>query len=56
MHDGSFASLEAIVEFYDRGAQSNPNLDVQVRPLKLSNDERQALVAYLRSLTGSAYK
>ena len=55
MHDGSIANLNAVIEFYDRGAQSNPNLDGRIRPLKLSEEERRCLVDYLRSLTGSAY-
>jgi cytochrome c peroxidase len=54
MHDGSITSLESVIEFYDRGGQANPNLDAQIRPLRLSPEERQALVAYLKSLTGSA--
>jgi cytochrome c peroxidase len=36
MHDGSIASLDAVVEFYDRGGQPNPNLDGRIRALKLS--------------------
>jgi cytochrome c peroxidase len=56
MHDGSVTSLEAVVEFYDRGGQHNPNLDRLIRPLKLSPEERQALVAFLRALTGSQFR
>lgn len=55
MHDGSMTSLEAIVEFYDRGARGNPNLDDQIQPLRLSPAERRALVAFLRALTSSEY-
>ena len=55
MHDGSLATLDVVIDFYDRGAGTNPNLDDQIRPLALSREERQALVAFLRALTGSAY-
>ena len=55
MHDGSLATLDAVIEFYDRGAGTNPHLDQQIRPLALSREERQALVAFLRALTGSGY-
>ena len=55
MHDGSLATLELVLDFYDRGAGSNPNLDDRIRPLALSREERQALVTFLRALTGSAY-
>jgi cytochrome c peroxidase len=56
MHDGSITSLDVVIAFYDRGGQGNPNLDPRIRPLRLSTEERQALVACLQSLTGSAFK
>jgi cytochrome c peroxidase len=52
MHDGSFDTLEAVVEFYDRGAGRNPNLDPALRPIGLSAAERRSLVAFLKALTG----
>jgi cytochrome c peroxidase len=56
MHDGSIASLDAVLEFYDRGGQPNPNLDAPIRSLRLPAEDRQAIIAFLRSLTGSAYR
>jgi cytochrome c peroxidase len=53
MHDGSLASLEDVVEYYDRGGNANPGLDEDLRPLHLSAEEKRALVAFLRSLSGS---
>jgi cytochrome c peroxidase len=50
MHDGSLVTLEAVVEFYDKGGGTNANLDPVVKPLDLSADERKALVAFLKSL------
>jgi cytochrome c peroxidase len=52
MHDGSIATLEEVVEYYDRGGNRNPNLDSELQPLGLSIEEKQALVAFLRSLSG----
>ncbi len=52
MHDGSLATLEEVVEFYNRGGNANPHLDHALRPLDLTDDEKEALVAYLRSLSG----
>jgi cytochrome c peroxidase len=54
MHDGSLATLEAVIEFYDRGGIDNPEKSALVAPLGLSADERAALAAFLRSLTGSS--
>jgi cytochrome c peroxidase len=53
LHDGSFATLEDVVEFYDRGGRPNPNLDPEIHPLHLSVEEKRALVAFLQSLSGS---
>jgi len=52
MHDGSLATLEEVIDFYDRGGQRNPGLDSRLRPLHLSPAEKQDIVAFLRSLTG----
>lgn len=52
MHDGSLTTLEAVVEFYDRGGGRNPNLDPAIRPLRLSSGQRSDLVAFLRALQG----
>ena len=53
MHDGSVATLEEVVEYYDSGGNRNPSLDPEVRPLHLSSLEKQSIVAFLRSLNGS---
>jgi cytochrome c peroxidase len=52
MHDGSLATLEEVVDFYDRGGNPNPYLDEDIRPLHLTPDEKGALVEFLRSLSG----
>ena len=52
MHDGSLATLEDVVEFYDRGGVRNPNQDRRMRPLNLSADEKRQLVAFLKALNG----
>jgi cytochrome c peroxidase len=54
MHDGSLPSLEAVVDFYDRGGIDNAEKSALVVPLGLNAAERAALVAFLRTLTGSA--
>lgn len=51
MHDGSLATLEEVVEFYDRGGTPNPNLSPAIKPLNLKAGEKAALVAFLRALT-----
>lgn len=53
MHDGSFTTLDEVVDFYDRGGNPNPNLDAELRQLELTTAEKQALLAFLRALSGS---
>ena len=52
MHDGSLASLDAVVDYYADGGRPNPQLDADIRPLRLSAPEKAALVAFLKALTG----
>ena len=53
MHDGSLASLRDVVLFYDRGGVPNEELDPLIAPLRLSESDVDALVAFLETLTGS---
>ena len=52
MHDGSSATLDAVVDFYDAGGGRNAGLDPEIRPLNLSTAEKKDLIAFLGSLTG----
>jgi cytochrome c peroxidase len=52
MHDGSIATLEDVVDHYDRGGSADQALSGEIRPLNLSVDDKRALVAFLRSLSG----
>jgi cytochrome c peroxidase len=53
MHDGSLVTLIEVVDYYDRGGNTNPGLDVELRPLRLTDIERKALVSFLESLNGT---
>lgn len=52
MHDGSEATLGEVIAFYDRGGNKNRYLAKEMRPLKLTPQERDDLVAFLEALTG----
>ncbi|MBM3811784.1 MAG: cytochrome-c peroxidase [Acidimicrobiia bacterium] len=53
MHNGSLATLEDVVDFYNKGGRANPFLDPEINPLNLSPEEQTALVDFLRALTGT---
>ncbi len=55
MHDGSLATLEAVVDFYNEGGIKNKNLDEKIKPLNLSKAEQTDLVAFLKSLNGEGW-
>jgi cytochrome c peroxidase len=52
MHDGSLASLKQVVDFYDKGGIPNKNLNKKIKPLHLTDQEKDALVAFLEALNG----
>ena len=55
MHDGSFATLEAVVAHYNNGADPMPNGDphARIQPLFLTHEEQSQLVEFLKTLTGA---
>jgi cytochrome c peroxidase len=53
MHNGSLVTLAEVVELYDRGGVPNPLIDPLIQPLGLSDQEKDDLVTFLGSLTGS---
>ena len=52
-HDGSLSTLEEVVDFYNRGGGAHPGKSDRIFQLELTVDEKQDLVAFLRSLTGT---
>ena len=61
MHDGRFATLEEVVEFYNSGVQPGPALDPRLanpdgtpRRPNLSVADRAAVVAFLKTLRDSS--
>lgn len=68
MHDGRFATLEQVVEFYNSGVVAHPNLSPSLRlppgppgspppgprRLNLTTPQKAALAAFLRTLTDTA--
>lgn len=64
MHDGRFATLREVIDHYDHGVQDTPDLDSLLRDglttglptrLNLSEEDKDALEAFLRSMTDDAF-
>jgi cytochrome c peroxidase len=51
MHDGRFATLEEVLDHYASGIRVNASLSPQLAEgIRLSQEERQALLAFLQTL------
>ncbi len=61
MHDGRFDSLEQVINFYSEEGPNSENLDPLLfekgrkRGLKFTDQEKQDLIAYLKTLTDSSF-
>ncbi|MBL7965146.1 MAG: cytochrome-c peroxidase [Flavobacteriales bacterium] len=61
MHDGRFATLEEVVDFYSSGVQHSPSLDpIMTKPgtgltIGLTPQQKADLVAFLHTLTDTAF-
>lgn len=48
MHDGSLATLEDVIAYYNEGGTANDFLDEEILPLKLTPEQQTALVVFLK--------
>jgi cytochrome c peroxidase len=59
MHDGRFKTLEEVVDHYDHGVTETETLDPSISkhggPMRLSAEEKRALVAFLNTLTDEKF-
>ena len=54
MHDGSLKTLEDVVSYYTKGGIPNPQLDEEIFPLKLTDQQKTDLVTFLKEGLSSA--
>jgi cytochrome c peroxidase len=53
MHDGSLATLEQVIEHYDRGGIERESKSDLIKPLGLSAQDKADLIAFLSTLTSN---
>jgi cytochrome c peroxidase len=53
MHDGSLATLEDVVDHYNKGGRMSAQLDSEIHELNLTDAEKRALVIFRNSLSGT---
>ena len=54
MHNGVLTTLKDVVAFYNQGGGEDSNKDSRLKPLNLSTQEQDALVAFLESLSSES--
>jgi cytochrome c peroxidase len=55
MHDGSMRTLWDVMDHYNKGGEANPYLDGGIEPLALSEDEIDAVVELMFSMTDERF-
>ncbi|QDU97037.1 cytochrome-c peroxidase [Lignipirellula cremea] len=56
MHDGSLATLEEVIDYYDQGGEANDQLDEEIFKLKLTPEEKSDLITFLKEgLSSESY-
>ncbi|WP_096202969.1 cytochrome-c peroxidase [Bacillus sp. FJAT-45350] len=53
MHNGSLVTLEDVIEYYNRGGDNHPNKSSIIKPLELTEEEKKALTAFIRAISGT---
>ncbi len=56
MHDGSLKTLREVVDYYDKGGIPNKNLDEKIKPLRLTEQDKNDLVEFLKALSGEGWQ
>ena len=54
MHNGIYATLEEVIDHYDRGGDIKESLDPNISGLNLTEAEKSDLLNFLKSLTGKS--
>ncbi|SRR5690554_3705689 len=55
MHDGRFETLEEVLDHYNSGGHRQPNTDPLIRPLGLTEKQKQQVIAFVKTLTDTAF-
>lgn len=55
MHDGALATLEDVMEHYNRGGRYFTMKDTLMRPLNLNSQELNSIISFLKALTDNEF-
>ncbi|NSX55654.1 cytochrome-c peroxidase [Parasulfitobacter algicola] len=55
MHNGTMATLDEVIDFYNQGGGDDPFKDPRLQPLGLVPSEKADLLAFLQALSGDSF-
>ncbi len=55
MYDGSFNTLDEVIEHYNQGGSNHPNKSELIKPLDLSKQDKNDIIAFLKTLTDKKF-
>jgi cytochrome c peroxidase len=60
MHDGRFATLEEVIDFYSHGVKFSPTIDPLMKQvdqggMQFTQEEKESLIAFLKTLTDTTF-
>lgn len=55
MHDGRFNTLEEVLDHYNSGGHYSPNKNPLIYPLRLTDQQKSDVIAFLHTLTDTTY-
>ena len=57
MHDGRFETIEEVIDFYNESPNHNnaSNVDALIRPLNLTESQKQDIINFLKTLTDTTF-
>lgn len=56
MHNGSLATLEEVIDYYDKGGIPNKNLHPLMRPLEMTTEDKKSLLSFMHALSGEGWQ
>jgi cytochrome c peroxidase len=55
MHDGSIPELKQVIDFFNSGGEIHANKDPRIKPLNLTRQQKDDLLAFLKTLTDEEF-
>lgn len=55
MHDGSFNTIDEVMEHFENGGENHPLKDERIKPVEWSTEDKEKIKAFFHSLTDTSF-